>query len=152
MYLIHTKYYGLLHGMDSFEYGSGDKICPLVDDDIFLEVLCCIDGLFDGSLDDFVSTRESQLIDIELDPFDLERSEKSVIDPLSKGVFIERLAKIIVGIHIIIAFWSCRESKMHSTTEIPENLCPISVLSRTASMTLIDDDEVEKIRIIAVVV
>lgn len=89
---------------------------------------------------------------VELDPLDLEWREESIIDPLSEGIFVDRLAKIVVGIHIIISLRSCSESEVDGRGEVAEDLCPVTIFSRTTSMTLIDDDEIEKISLVAIVV
>ena len=138
--------------MDIFQYCLCDDICTLIDDDIFLEICRCVYGLFYRSLDDCITTCQGELIDIEFDTLDLKWREESVIDPLSKRVFIDGLSEIVVRIYIVISLRSGGETEMDSTGKIFQYFSPIPILSRTSAVTLIDDDEIEKIWIIAIVV
>lgn len=152
MSLIHTKDDRLVHRSDLSEDLRRDEVCALIDDDRSIKIIGEIDSFLVFSLDDLISTRESEFIDIELDPLDLEWREKSIIDPLSEGIFVDGLAKIGVGIDIIISLRSCCESEVDGRGEVAEDLCPVAIFSRTTSMTLIDNDEIEKISLVAVVV
>ena len=152
MNLIHTKDDRLVHRSDLSEDLRCDEVCALIDDNGSIKIIGEIDSFLVFSLDDLISTRESELIDIELDPLDLEWCEESIIDPLGEGVFVDGLAKIGVGIHIVISLRSGGESEVDGRGEVAEDLCPIAIFSRTTSMTLIDDDEIEKISLVAIVV
>ena len=152
MGLIHTKDDRLVHRSDLSEDLRCYEVRALIDDDRSVKIISKIDSFFVFSLDDLISTRECEFIDIELDPLDLEGCEESVIDPLSEGVFVDGLAKIVVGIHIIISLWSGGESEVDGRGEVAEDLCPVAILSRTTSMTLIDDDKIKKISLVAVVI
>ena len=72
--------------------------------------------------------------------------------PLCERVLVDGFAEVVIGIDIIISLRSGSESEMYCTSEISENLCPVPILSRSSTVTLIDDDEIEEIRIIAIVV
>ena len=152
MRLIHTEYYGFLHLVDLFDDRLCYEIRPFIDDDILLEITGYISSFGGFSLEDMISTRECEFVDIEFDTLDLERCEESIIDPPSERILIDGFAKIVVGIDIIISLRSCSETEMHSTREISEYLSPVPIFSSTTTMTLIDDDHIEKIGIIARVV
>ena len=152
MSLIHTKDDRLVHRSDLSEDLRRDEVCALIDDDRSIKIIGEIDSFLVFSLDDLISTRESEFIDIDLDPLDLEWCEESIIDPLSEGIFVDGLAKIGVGIDIIISLRSCCESEVDGRGEVAEDLCPVTIFSRTTSMTLIDDNEIEKISLVAIVV
>lgn len=115
MRLIHTKHYGFLHLADLFDDRLRDEIRPLMCYDALLEITGDVGSLGGRSLEDMVSAREGEFIDIELDTLDLERSEESIIDPTSKRIFIDRLAKIVIGIDIVISLRSRSETEMYST-------------------------------------
>ena len=104
------------------------------------------------SLDDSIPTRESEFIDIEPHSLDLKWREESIIDPLGEGVFIDGLTEIVIRIDIIIALRSSSESEVYRSGEIPQYFCPVPIFSCSSTMTLIDDDEIEKVRIISVIV
>ena len=95
-----------------------------------------------------ISRIYSYLFSCCLYTLDLEWREESIIDPLGEGVFVDRFAEIVIRIDIIIALRRCRESEMYRSSEIPEYLCPVSIFSCSSTMTLIDDDEIEKIALI----
>lgn len=152
MDLVDTKDDRLVHRSYLPEYLRSYEVGPLIDDDRSIKVTREIDSLGILTLEDHISTRESELIDIELDPLDLEGCEKSIIDPLSEGVLIDRRSKVGVGIDIVITLWGRGESEVDRWGKISEDLCPVAILSRTASMTLIDDDKVKKISLVAIVV
>ena len=152
MRLIHTKDDGLVHWSDLSEDLRCYEVCTLIDDNRSVKIIREIDSFLVFSLDDLISTRESEFIDIELDPLDLEWCEESIIDPLSEGIFVDGLAKIGVGIDIIISLRSCCESEVDGRGEVAEDLCPVTIFSRTTSMTFIDDNEIKKISLVAIVI
>lgn len=152
MRLIHTKDDGLVHRPNLPEYLRCDEVGAFIHDDRSIKVTREIDSLGILALDDHISTREGELIDIELDPLDLKWREESIIDPLGEGVLIDGLTKIVVGIHIVISLWGCGESEVDGRGEVAEDLCPVAIISRTTTMTLIDDDEIKKVLLVAVVV
>ncbi len=152
MRLIHTEYYGLVHGSYLSEDRLGDEIRPLIDDDPSLIVRSRVDGSICDSTDDTISTRESQLVEIGMDTTDLEWCEKSIIDPSGERVLIDRSSEILIGIDIVPSLRSGSESDLYRLREIGEDLCPVTILSRSSSMTLIDDDEVKEIFLIPTIV
>ena len=152
MRLIHTKDDGLVHRPNLPEYLRCDEVGAFIHDDRSIKVTREIDSLGILALDDLISTRESEFIDIELDPLDLKWCEESIIDPLSEGIFVDGLTKIGVGIDIIISLRGCCEPEVDGRGEVAEDLCPVAILSRTTTMTLIDDNEIKKISFVAVVV
>ncbi len=118
MRLIDTKDYGFIEGIYIFEDCLGDDIGAFINDDIFLEISGDVDRLFHGSLDNRISTCEGEFIDIEFDTLDLERGEKSVIDPTSQRVFVYWLPEVIIGIDIVISFWCSSETEMDGTSKV----------------------------------
>mgnify|MGYP001000015088 FL=1 len=152
MGLIHTKDDGLVHRSDLSEDLRRDEVCTLINDNRSIKIIREIDSFCIFSLDDLIPTRECEFINIEFDPLDLEWREESIIDPLGEGVFVDGFAKIVVGIHIVISLRSGCESEVDGRGEVAEDLCPVAIFSRTTSMTLIDNDEIEKISLVAVVV
>lgn len=152
MGLIHTKYDGLVHRSDLSEDLRCNEVRAFVDDDGSIKIIREIDSFCIFSLDDLIPTRECEFINIEFDPLDLEWREESIIDPLGEGVFVDGFAKIVVGIHIVISLRSGCESEVDGRGEVAEDLCPVTIFSRTTSMTLIDDNEIKKISLVSIVI
>ena len=115
MRLIHTENYGFLHLVDLFDDRLGDEIRPLMCYDALLEITGNISSFGGFSLEDMISTRECEFVDIEFDTLDLERCEKSIIDTTSERILIDGFAKIVVGIDIVISLRSCSETEMYSS-------------------------------------
>lgn len=84
MDLVDTKDDRLVHRSDLSEDLRCDEVGPLINDDRSIKVTREIDSLGVLTLEDHISTRESELIDIELDPLDLKGCQESIIDPLSE--------------------------------------------------------------------
>ena len=78
--------------------------------------------------------------------------QETVFDALFQGVRIDRVAKIAVGVHVHIPSRGGRHSQLHGRLVILQQLPPLTLIVGSASVTLVNDDKIEKIRRILLVI
>ena len=74
-----------------------------------------------------------------------ERGQVTIVDPLFEGVAINWLAKVGIGIDVIFTLWGCGQPQLHGGFEVVEDIPPVALVVGTATVALINDDEVEEI-------
>ena len=85
-----------------------------------------------------------------LDLLHAEGREETVVDPLFQRIHIHRLAEVGVGVHVVLALRRRRQAELHRRGKVFQDLAPVPLVVRTATVALVDHDEVEEIlRIIA---
>src|SRR5262249_45126071 len=71
--------------------------------------------------------------------------EKAVLNALSQAVLINGVAKIRIGVAVLVAQRRCRHAYLKRRFEIVEDSAPRAVFARAAAMALVNDDEIEEI-------
>ena len=72
--------------------------------------------------------------------------EEPVLDALLEAVGVQRVAKVGVGVSVVVAKRSRRHAELGGGLEVFEDFAPVAVVARAASMTLVHDHEVEEVR------
>ena len=75
------------------------------------------------------------------------RRKEAVFYSLLEAIGVYRFVEIVEVIGIFLTFGRSGQTDLGSTAEIFEHLAPCGVLLGTASVTLIDDDQVEEVRV-----
>ena len=65
--------------------------------------------------------------------------------PLGKAVFVERIAEVPVRIDVVLAARSGRHADLAGRLEPPQDLAPVAVSARTATMALVHDHQIEEV-------
>src|SRR5680860_487520 len=76
----------------------------------------------------------------------LKRRQETVVNPFLERIDIDRLAEIVVGVHVVFALGRSSETELYCWGKVLQNAAPIAFIVGSATMTLVYDDEVEEIR------
>ena len=80
------------------------------------------------------------------DAVDAVGREESVLNSLSKAVFIDRITKIDIRVARLVAQRRRRHAELVGRLKVGEDLTPGAVLTRAAAVALVHDDQVEEVR------
>ena len=124
-----------------------DKLTAFFDHEVFVEIGAIIATVFDFLavlVLEALWRAPALSVDVQRDFNDLVGREKAVIDPLLEGVGVKRIAEIL-GAGGVLGFLGCGgETDVGGFLEVFENFAPLAVLAGTATMALVNDDEVEE--------
>ena len=142
-----TEYQGLLFLIDHVHEEFDSVRLPFTDLDHPIEVLFAIPLVhLDLSLDQDVIGSVDVVIQGGGELLDLERGEVAIVDPVFQRVDIHRFAEIDVGVGIPLTFGSGGQSELNGWPEVLHDLSPVALIVCPATVTLVDDDEVEEVR------
>ena len=71
--------------------------------------------------------------------------KKPVLDALPEAILVNRIAEVFVSVAVVLAQWSSSHSELGGWRKVFQNLAPRAIFARAAAVTLIHDDEVEKV-------
>ena len=74
-----------------------------------------------------------------------ERSEEAIGYALLERVRIDGVAKVLIGVGINVAPGRSREANLHCRSEVFHNLAPTTLVIRSATVTLINDNKVKEV-------
>ena len=77
---------------------------------------------------------------------DAKRRQKAIVDAVLERVDKHWLAKVGVGVHVVAALGRGGQAQLHGGREVIQNAAPVALVIGPAPVTLVNDDEVEKIR------
>ena len=118
-----------------------------LDFDYAVEILFLIEFSFLHHADDHrVVLRVNIVVERRRNLAYAKRREKPVVDPFLERVGVDRLAKVGVGIDVVLPLRRRRETELHRRREVVEDAAPVAFVVRTAAMALVNDDEIEKVR------
>ena len=152
MFFIGTEHDGLRHAVGALQIACnlvGHLAYAVFDNDVVVVVGVVVDAVFYEVAEDVaLPFRGSPLVaDVRGDIDDLEGREEAVVDAFLQAVGVERLAEI-GDVRLIARFLRCGcHTQLDGVGEVLENLAPVAVVLRTSAMTLIDDDQVEELRL-----
>src|SRR4051794_16319415 len=69
--------------------------------------------------------------------------KKAVIDALPETVLVDRISEIQIGVTIVSTQRGCCHAKLISGLEVIEDNTPRTVISGTAAVTFVDNDQIE---------
>src|SRR6185437_4727181 len=93
-----------------------------------------------------VVRRVDIIIECRRDLLHLKRREEAVVDPILQRIDIDRLAEIGIGVHVVFALGRGGQPKLYGGGEVFKDVAPVALVVCAAAMTLVNDDEVEKVR------
>ena len=150
---VHAEYDGLGKAVvffqkasDTLRHGGG----ALIDNEVFVVILGVVLPVLDlVPVDVVLSSRGSPTFQvfIQADTEDFVRSEEAVVDTLFQTICINGFAEVR-DIGYLFCFLGCSShTDLRGAVEIFEYPAPTGVLLGAATVTLINDDEVEEIRL-----
>ena len=71
--------------------------------------------------------------------------QEAIRYPLRKTVFVQRIAEVVVCVEVLLAPRGCRHADLGCGLEPFQNLTPIAVVPRAATVALVDYDEVKEV-------
>src|SRR5262249_7375395 len=83
-------------------------------------------------------------VDVHVD--DLVRGEEAILNALLQRVGVDRLTEVVNVGNVLRLLRRCGQTNLRGAREVVEDLAPRRIVSGTASMTLIDYDQVEEVR------
>ena len=72
--------------------------------------------------------------------------EETVINTLPQAVSVNRVAEIKVGVAVVVAQRRRRHAELIGGRKVFEDVAPVGIFLGAAAMTLVHDDEIEKVR------
>ena len=100
----------------------------------------------DLALDQLVVGRVDILVERRGNLLHLERRQEAVVDAVLERIDVDRLAEILVGVHVVLALGRGGQAELHGGGEVVEDAAPVAFVVGAAAMALVDDDEVEEVR------
>src|SRR5665213_629471 len=118
----------------------------LLDLDDFVEV--ALDkpvASVDVAFYDHIIRRVDVFIERGRDLPDLERRKEPVVDAVLQRIDVDGVAEIRVRVCVVVSLGGRCESELHRRREVLEYAAPVTLVVGAASVTLINDDEVEEV-------
>ena len=100
----------------------------------------------DFAFNQLVVGRVDVLVERGLNLLHLERRQEAVVDAVLERVNVDRLAKILVGVDVVLALGRGGQTELHGRCEVFEDAAPSAFVLGTATMAFVDHDEVEEVR------
>ena len=119
----------------------------LADFNDFIEILFLVTpARLDIALDQRVIRREHIIVQRRRDMLHTERRQKTVVDALAQRIHIHRLTEIGIGVDVVAAFGRRGQAQLHRRCKVFKDAAPTAFVIGAATVTLVDDDEIEKVR------
>ena len=74
-----------------------------------------------------------------------EGRKEAVLDALTERVLVGVIGKIGVGVDVLVHTRCCREAELYGWLEVFQDATPVALVLCSASVALVDDDEVEEV-------
>src|SRR5206468_9228293 len=84
-------------------------------------------------------------IDRRDDPMNPIGREEPILYASAQAVGVQGIAEVLVGIAVVLAQRRRRRPQLACRLKLLENLPPVALIAGAPAMTLVDDDEVEKV-------
>src|SRR5262245_30140810 len=132
--------------VDLFHEDFNTLSLPLFDLNDPVEVLLLVESAaLDFALDELVIGSVEILIQRSGDLLQAKRREESVVNALTEGVDINRLAEVAVRIDVLVTLRGCGEAELHRRREVIQYPPPGALVVSAAAVTLINDNEIEEV-------
>ena len=150
--LRRAEHDGLRHAVRALEVGRdlpGHLPDAILDDDVAIVVAVVVDSVLDFVAVDVALplVRPPAVADIRRDIDDLEGREESVLDALLEAVGVHRVAEVRDVGDVPRLLGRRGHANLCRGREIFQNSAPAALLLGGAAMALIDDHEVEEVRL-----
>ena len=150
---VHAEYYGFGKAVVFFQkasdtprHGGG----TLIDNEVFVVILGVVLPVLDlVPVDVVLSSRGSPTFQVfvQTDAENFVRSEEAVVDTLFQTVCIDGFTEVRDIGYLFRFLRRSSHTDLRGTVEVFEYSAPAGVLLGAATVTLVDDDEVEEIRL-----
>ena len=128
---------------------DGLRACPQGDDSLeILGLVLPVWNLVAEAILHSLRRPPARSIHIGHNAMDPVRRQESVLNSLPQAVGINRVAKIVIGIAVVIPQRGCRHSQLISGLEIFQNFAPVALIPGAAPVALVYYYQVEEIRLV----
>src|SRR5438105_8673867 len=79
------------------------------------------------------------------DTMDLIGCQETIFYALTEAIGVDGVAKVVVGVDIILAFWCCGQTELIGRLKVVQYLTPVPLVIGTATMAFINDNQVKKV-------
>ena len=127
----------------------GDKLGALLQHELAVEVGLVVDAVLDQLTVRiplaFLGPPAGHVL-VEVDPHHLVGRQEPVVDPLSQGIGVDRLAEVVDVGDVLGFAGRCGHAQVRRRREVLQDVVPLGVLRGAPAVALVHDHEIEEVR------